>query len=212
MGLTSVPEMGTIAPKMSTRRPPGIALALFGKTRRSVLGLFFAAPDTAFYLRQVAREVGAGQGAVQRELEHLTQAGILVRTARGRQVYYQVNRASPVFAELHGLMLKTAGLADVLREALTPFGPKIQQAFVYGSQAAGTATGGSDVDFLVVGEMDELALHRALREAEARLGRTVNYSLLTPAEWERRKRARGGFIARVLQGPKIPVVGQSDAT
>ncbi len=197
---------------MSTRKPPDIALALFGKTRRSVLGLFFAAPDTAFYLRQVVREAGAGQGAVQRELQHLTQAGILVRTARGRQVYYQVNRASPVFAEMHGLMLKTAGLAEVLREALAPFGAKIRQAFIYGSQAAGTAAAGSDVDLHVVGEMDELALHRAIREAEARLGRAVNYNLLTPAEWERRKRARGGFIARVVQGPKIPVVGQSDGT
>jgi len=204
--------MGTIAPRMSTGKPLDIALALFGKTRRRVLGLLFAAPDTAFYLRQVAREAGAGQGAVQRELQHLTEAGILVRTAHGRQVYYQVNRASPIFAELHGLMLKTAGLADVLRETLAPFGAKIQQAFVYGSQAAGTATAGSAVDLLVVGEMDELALHRAIREAEARLGHTVNYSLLTPAEYERRKRARGGFIARVLQGPRIPVVGQSDAT
>ena len=204
--------MGTIAPRMSTGKPLDIALALFGKTRRRVLGLLFAAPDTAFYLRQVAREAGAGQGAVQRELQHLTEAGILVRTAHGRQVYYQVNRASPIFAELHGLMLKTAGLADVLRETLAPFGAKIQQAFVYGSHAAGTATAGSAVDLLVVGEMDELALHRAIREAEARLGHTVNYSLLTPAEYERRKRARGGFIARVLQGPRIPVVGQSDAT
>jgi len=200
--------MGTIAPNMSTTRNPDIASVLFGKTRRSVLALFFASPDAAFYLRQVVREAGVGQGAVQRELQRLTQVGILERSVRGRQVYYQANRATPVFAELQGLLLKTAGLADVLRVALTPFGGKITRAFVYGSQAAGTATGGSDVDLLIVGELEELALHRAIREAEARLGRTVNYSLLTPAEFDRRKRARGGFLARVLRGPKISILGK----
>lgn len=200
--------MGTIAPNMSTARPLDISSALFGKTRRNVLALFFAAPDTAFYLRQIVREAGGGVGAIQRELQHLAAVGILERTVQGRQVFYQVNRATPVFAELQGLLLKTAGLADVLRTALAPLKDKIEQAFVYGSQAAGTAINGSDVDLLVVGDLEELALHRAIRAAETRLKRTVNYSLLTPDEFARRKRARGGFLARVLRGPTISLLGE----
>ncbi|MCX5733675.1 MAG: nucleotidyltransferase domain-containing protein [candidate division NC10 bacterium] len=193
---------------MSTARPLDISSALFGKTRRNVLALFFAAPDTAFYLRQIVREAGGGVGAIQRELQHLAAVGILERTVQGRQVFYQVNRATPVFAELQGLLLKTAGLADVLRTALAPLKDKIEQAFVYGSQAAGTAINGSDVDLLVVGDLEELALHRAIRDAETRLKRTVNYSLLTPEEFARRKRARGGFLARVLRGPTISLLGE----
>lgn len=196
---------------MSTARPPDIAAALFGKTRRNLLALFCGAPDTAFYLREAAREAGAGLGAVQRELRHLASVGILVRTVRGRQVYYQANRAHPVFMELQGLMLKTVGLADALRAALAPLRARIERAFVYGSLAAGTATSGSDVDLLVVGDLDELALHRAIREAEGRLGRTINYNLLTPTEFARRTRARGGFLARILASPTIPVVGEPHA-
>jgi uncharacterized protein len=181
--------------------------ALFGKTRRAVLGLLYARPDETFYLRQITREVQAGQGAVQRELQRLVDAGFLTREARGREIHYRANRACPIFAEVHGLVLKTVGLADVLRGALTPVQNVLTLAVVYGSQAAGTATAGSDVDLLVVGTVDEIALHKAISQAEAQLARTVNYTLLTPCEFTRRRRERGGFLTRVLAGPTIPLLG-----
>ncbi len=186
--------------------------ALFRKARRAVLGLLYARPDEAFYLRQITREVQAGQGAVQRELKRLVDAGLLTREARGREVHYRANRACPIFAELHGLVLKTVGLADVLRGVLLPFQTDITLAAVYGSQAAGTATLGSDVDLLVVGTVEELALHKAVAEAETQLARAVNYTLLTPREFTRRRRERGGFVARILAGPLIPLLGSPDGT
>jgi len=115
-----------------------------------------------------------------------------------------------VFAELRSLILKTVGLADILRKALVPLRQDIQAAFVYGSQAAGTATGGSDVDLLVIGDLDEMALHRAIGKAEQQLSRTVNYTLMNRREFTRRQRERGGFLSRVLTGPKIPLLGNAD--
>ena len=185
---------------------------MFGKARRAVLGLLYARPDEAFYVRQITREVQAGQGAVQRELKRLVDAGLLTREARGREVHYRANRACPIFAELHGLVLKTVGLADVLRTALLPFQTDLTLAAVYGSQAAGTARAGSDVDLLVVGTVEELALHKAVAEAETQLARTVNYTLLTPREFARRRRERGSFVARILAGPLIPLLGSPDGT
>jgi predicted nucleotidyltransferase len=184
--------------------------ALFGKTRRGVLGLLYARPDEAFYLRQITREVRAGQGAVQRELQRLADANILLREARARETYYRANRACPIFAELHGLALKTVGLADVLRDALLPFRDRIRLAVVYGSQATGTATAASDIDLLVVGSPDEIPLHKAITQAEGRLGRPVNYTLLSPREFTRRRRQRGGFIMRILTGPTILLLGRPD--
>ena len=184
--------------------------ALFGKTRRAVLGLLYARPDEAFYLRQITREVQAGHGAVQRELQRLVDAGILAREVRGREIHYRANRACPIFAEVHGLVLKTVGLADVLRAALAPLHDDIRLALVYGSQATGTATAASDVDLVVVGTVEEIALHKAIAQAETRLARTVNYTLLTPREFARRRRAPGGFLARVLGGPTILILGSAD--
>jgi len=196
---------------MGTKNQTGnLAAALFGKARRAVLAMLFSQPEEAFYLRQVARAAGVGQGAVQRELKRLADAGILVRSGRGRQVYYQANPRCPIFEELRGLIVKTAGLAQVIREALLPLAGSIDAAFVYGSLARGEATGDSDVDLLVIGDVDDMALHRAVGKAERGLSREVNYTLLTRAEFRRRRKEKGGFLSRVTEGAKIAIVGNVD--
>ncbi len=195
---------------MGTIEHKNLSSALFGKARRVVLALFFSRPDESFYLRQIVRMTGLGQGAVQRELKRLTEAGIITRVDRGRQVDYQVNRACPLFDELRSLITKTAGLADVLRKALAPLADQIEIAFVYGSQANGTAGAASDVDLLIVGEVDELLLHRAIAGAEGHLARAVNYTLLDRREFERQRGEKSGFLDRVLSGQMIFIVGKPE--
>jgi len=185
--------------------------ALFGKARQAVLALLYSRPDEAFYVREVTRAAGAGQGAVQRELARLLDAGIITRITRGRQVYYQANRACPIFSELRGLVLKTAGLADVLRSALQPLADTIDLALVYGSQATGETSAASDVDLLVVANVDDLALHKAIGRAETQLNRPINYTLLDRHEFSRRRKQKRGFLARVLAGEKILILGSLDA-
>lgn len=200
--------MGTFELVMGTIERKGISSALFGKVRRAVLALFFSHPDESFYLRQIVRTTGVGLGAVQRELKRLTEAGIITRIARDRKVDYQVNQASPLFKELHSLIIKTAGLADVLRKALAPLADQIDIAFVYGSQANGTAGATSDVDLLIVGDADEMALHKAIAQAEGHLLRSVNYTLLNRREFKRRREEKSGFLNRVLSGKMIFIVGK----
>lgn len=99
----------TIVSKMST---PGnssnLSATLFGKTRRAVLSLLYSHTDEAFYLRQIARAAGVGLGAVQRELRQLSDAGIIQRTVKGKQVYYQANPECPIFTELRGMVTEVA--------------------------------------------------------------------------------------------------------
>jgi DNA-binding transcriptional ArsR family regulator len=209
--LTVEPNLSTIDPEMGTPIPgKGLSSALFGKTRKAVLGLLFAHPDRSFYLRQIARATGAGQGAVQRELGRLVEAGIITRSGTGRQIHFQANRECPIFAELQGLMMKTAGVSDVLRSALSPLAGELDLAFIYGSHATGSATGSSDIGLLVVGNVDEMKLHRAVSQAERQLQESVNYTLLSQDEFSRRRKAKGGFLARVLSGARIQVLGNSD--
>ena len=195
---------------MSTRRDNDLCAILFGKTRRAVLAVLYGHPGEAFYLRELARATGVGLGSVQREVKKLTDAGVIRRTTRGRQVYYEANPDCPIFPELRSLMAKTAGMGDVLRSALGPLAEGVEAAFVYGSMASGEAGPGSDVDLMVVGDVDEMELHEAVGKAEEALGRTVNYTLLSKAEFRRRRREKGGFVSRVLRGPKIGIVGSVD--
>jgi predicted nucleotidyltransferase len=196
---------------MSTRPAAGErtdpAVLLFGKTRRHVLAWLYGHPDERFYLRQLARQSGAAQGALQRELSALTSAGIVTRAVEGRQVYFQANRESPIFAELRQLLLKTAGAAAVIRSALEPLSGAIAVAFVYGSTARGTWRAASDIDLLVVGGVPFREVVSALRDAQERLGRDINPSVYPAEEFARKLRSRHHFLTSVVSGPKTFIIG-----
>lgn len=183
---------------------------LFGRTRRRVLAWLLGHPHEKFYLRQIVRQSGAAQGAVQRELQMLADAGILRRTVEGRHVYFQANRESPIFPELHALLLKTAGIVDVVREALAPLAEDIRTAFVFGSAAREELRSDSDVDVLVVGEASFTAVANALAIAQTRLGRDVNPTVYPPAEFRKKIRTGHHFLTAVLQEPRLFVVGGPD--
>jgi predicted nucleotidyltransferase len=195
---------------MASAPPDSLSEVLFGKSRRAILRLFFTRPDETFHLRQVARLSGVGVGPAQRELAALTGAGILHRQPRGRQVDYRLDRSCPVFAELQALVLKTVGLADVLRDALAPLRGRLHAAFVFGSFARGQQTRDSDVDLLVVGDATFAELASALREPQARLGRVVNPTVYSVKQFRRKRAAGSPFLDRVLDGPKLMIVGDED--
>ncbi|MGH7321608.1 MAG: nucleotidyltransferase domain-containing protein [Candidatus Rokuibacteriota bacterium] len=201
--------MGTLREK-GTADPSDAAAVLFGRTRRRVLGWLLGHADEAFYLRQLVRHAGVGQGAVQRELDRLTRAGLLRRTVQGRQVYFQANRASPIFPELHALFLKTAGMVDVLREALAPVAARVLVAFVFGSAARGALRADSDLDVLLVGEVPFESVASALAEAQARLGRDVNPTVYPPDEFRAKLRAGHHFLTTVLREARMFVIGVPD--
>jgi len=183
---------------------------LFPSVRKQVLALLLMSPERAWHLREIARRTSCAVGTVRRELAGLKAAGLVLGSRDGNRTYYRANTDCPILPELRGLMVKTAGLADVVREALSRLSRGISLAFVYGSQASGEATAGSDVDLMVIGDVEELALHRAVARAEKKLGRAVNYTLMSPAEFRKLRRQRGGFLRRVLAGPKIAVAGSAD--
>jgi predicted nucleotidyltransferase len=197
----------TSRPPLEQREP---AAVLFGQTRRRVLGWLLGHPDGAFYLRQIVRQTGAAQGAVQRELNALTSAGIIQRTVEGRQVYFQANQESPIFPELRSLFLKTAGASDVLREALAPLADRIVVALIFGSAARGELRSDSDIDLLVVGDAPFAAVAAALKEAQERLGRDVNPTVYPADEFSAKIRGGHHFLTSVLQEPHVFVIGGSD--
>jgi len=207
----AVPKMSTNVPKMGTVGPgQDVATALFSKSQRALLALFFMRPERSLYFRQILRVGGIGQGAAQRELARWVKAGLLHRTRRGNQVYYQANGDSPVFAELRTLTLKTAGLADVLRESLAGLAGRVVVAFVHGSLARGTETAGSDVDVLVVGQVTFGEVAAALGGAQDQLGREVNPTVYAEDEFREKQRAGHHFVTAAVAAPKLFLIGGED--
>ncbi len=183
---------------------------LFNRTCMLLLSLLYNNIESSFYLREIARRVGVGAGTAQRELSKLTSAELVIRTTNGKQVYYGANKRSHVFNEIRSLIIKTFGMADVLKNALAPISAKMDHAFIYGSQADGTATADSDIDLMVVGRVGEMELHKAISKAEGKLGKSVNYSIFTLEEFRKRKKEKKGFVDRIVTGKKIMLVGDEN--
>lgn len=202
--------MGTIEPIMGSDENvlDHLTSALFGKTKRAVLALLLTHPQESFYLRQIVRSAKLGQGAVQRELQHLTEAGLLSRRRQGHQVFYQANQDSPVFKELKTLIVKTAAVGDVLRRALSGLKDRIKVAFVYGSLTTGKDRPASDLDLAVIGDVsfEEVVSH--LRSAQELLSREINPTVYAPDEFIRKVKAKHHFVSALIQGPKIMLIGE----
>src|SRR5439155_16681674 len=173
-----------------------------------VLAILFGAPDRSFYLNEIVRLSGAGNGAVHRELARLLACGLLTAGIIGNQRHYQANRSAPIFDELRGIVVKTFGIADDLRAGLEPMAAMIQVAFIYGSIAKGSDRAASDIDVMIVSEKlsypDVLA---ALDLANSSIGRKVNPSIYRRVEFEKQASEEGGFLSRVLEGPKLFLIG-----
>ena len=195
---------------MNETPPPttNLADALFPRVRQRVLAVLFGTPDRSFYANEVIALAQSGTGAVQRELAGLSEAGLLTVSKQGNQKHYQANASAPVFAELRGLVLKTMGLADVLRAALAPLAGQIDGAFIYGSVARQQDTAQSDVDLMIVSStLGYGEVFGALEGATVSLGRKVNPTLYSPADWAQRLDSDNAFATRVWQQPKIWLIG-----
>ena len=199
------PNMGISATSSDSS---ATADALFPKVRQRVLAVLFGMPDRSFYANEVIALAQSGTGAVQRELAGLSDAGLLTVRKQGNQKHYQANASAPVFAELRGLVLKTMGLADVLRAALAPLAGQIDGAFIYGSVARQQDTAQSDVDLMIVSStLGYGEVFGALEGATVSLGRKVNPTLYSPADWAQRLDSDNAFATRVWQQPKIWLIG-----
>ena len=185
----------------------GALPSLFGKTRQALLGLLYARADEEHLQESLIQLAGPGRGTVQRELEFLARAGVVRRTVRGRQVYFQANPESPIYSELRGLVVKAGGVADALRAALAPLAGRIQAAFIYGSVAKGKERSASDVDIMVIGDVSFAEASDALARAQDAIGREVNPSVFPPAEIRAKLAAKHHFLRSVLKGQKIFLIG-----
>jgi predicted nucleotidyltransferase len=187
-----------------------IAAALFSDSQSRVFRWLFGQPEREFHLSELRRLTGLGSASLQRELNLLAESG-LVRSERvGNLRRFKANPKSPVYRELIGLTRKTLGVQPVLREALLPLAPNLHAAWVYGSVAKQTDTARSDIDVMLVGKSLRLAkVLELLVPLEAQLGRKINPTCYTPAEFKRRRAERDSFVNRVLAQPILPLMGDA---
>ncbi len=183
---------------------------LFGATRQRVLAVLLLRPDASFHLRELARLTGSHAGTLGRELDKLTDSGLVLRAEQGNQVHYRANRGSLLFDDLAAIFRKTHGAVPALQEALAPLDHRIRVAWVFGSVARGTEGEGSDIDLLVLGDVGFADLVRAVNPLQESLRREINPVLYSPAEFRKRMESSDAFARELLDQPKLFVKGDKD--
>ena len=184
----------------------GVIDLVFGtsEVRRQVLAAFYASPGLVTHPRELARRLGRPSQVVGRELQRLEDAGILASETIGRARRYRVNAASPIAADVRGLVLRTIGVDALIDSALSGIAG-IEEAWIFGSHARGTERASSDIDLLLIGPVDRAALSERLVEVEQELGRDVNVVAYTRAELADLEAAGDPFVVDVLANPRTRV-------
>lgn len=184
-----------------------LADALFSETKQKILGLLFGNPGKSFYTNEIIRSTGMGVATIKRELDRLEEVGILQRKKIGNQLHYQVEPLCPIFNELKSIATKTIGIVSVIADGLAPLQERLAGAFIFGSIARGTETAGSDVDLMLIGDINLQEVIDVLYPTQSSLGRYINPRIYTLAEWQDIKSEQGEFIKEVLSRPRLDVLG-----
>lgn len=178
--------------------------------RVRLLTIFLLSPDSQFHARPLTRLVGAHYNAIWKELKNLERIGLLLSQTSPTIKSYRLNPHFPILPELRAIILKTAGVGDAIRQALSQFND-VQAAFIYGSFAAGDMDNASDIDLMVIGSIDLSRFAPLVSKLEKGLGREVNYVAYSTSEWREKIQKRDAFVANILVAPKIMLIGSEDA-
>jgi predicted nucleotidyltransferase len=183
---------------------------LFGsKTRVLLLSKLLMNSDKSWYIRELSRELKIPYGMLYKEVRNLVSLGVINEEKRGKVTLVSVNRSLPFFAELKSLMVKTVGLGDLIKAAFSEL-RQIRYALVYGSFASGEESMSSDVDLLIIGDVDEEKVLHVVSGIEKEVGREINHILWSEKEFMERVKSRHHLLRDVASKPVIMLVGEED--
>jgi predicted nucleotidyltransferase len=181
---------------------------LSSRARAEIFRLLFSGTGEEFHVREMERRSGLNESTVRQELRKLVRLDLVQSRRDSNRVYYRAKTENPLYPEIRNLVLKTSGLADVLKSALAD--TRIRVAFVFGSIASGEEKTGSDVDLMVIGRLGLRDLSGLLSGVEEKIGREVNPHVMSENEFRSRLKAKEHFMSSVLKGPKIFLIGSEN--
>ena len=187
-----------------------ISSLISSKIRIGILKILVLNSESTFNINEMSRRTGFSLRGVEKELKKLLSGGILKRKVSGNQHRYQLNPKCPIHNEIKMIIIKTVGVAELLKQALSSVEQKIEQAFIYGSFASGTYGDESDIDLFIVTELSGLKLAELLGPVQNQIGRAINASQFSADEYSTRKERKDHYLNRVMESPKIKIIGDED--
>ena len=178
------------------------------KTREALLQLYFSHPEKKYYLRELEKKLNYPVQNIRRELINLEKKGMFKKEKSGNQVFYYLNKESPIYGDIENIISKTIGIENQLKESLSEISDIII-AFIFGSFADGTKHPLSDIDLMIVGHIEESKLIKKIIKLEDKFEREINYHIYSDKEFEKRKKENDSFISRILSKPVIFLIDKN---
>jgi uncharacterized protein len=182
-----------------------LAEILSSRVRAEIFRILFGTGEQEYHLREIQRRAKLAIGTVQQETTKLEKLELIIRQQDGNRTYYKANIGHPLYREIHNLVLKTIGLADILRTSLSIDAIKI--AFVFGSFASGTEKSDSDIDVFIIGDLGLRTVSKVLKEPSLKIGREINPHVMTLKEFVTRKMEKEHFVKNIIDAPKLMIIG-----
>ena len=183
---------------------------LSSRVRAKLLTAFMLTPGEEHNAWELANLLGENYSAIWKELIHLESLKIISSEYRGRSKMYRIYPDCPILQELRSIVLKTEGIGKVIRQRLSEMGA-VQVAFIYGSYAAGDADLNSDLDLMIIGEVNMTQFASLITEFEKELRRPINYVIFSEEEWRIKVSEDDPFVRNIIQSPKVMLIGDEHA-
>jgi len=167
-----------------------------------ILSFFFLNPRRRSYLKQLSEDLSIDKGNLSRYLASLAAEGVLSVEEEGRQKYFSLNNTYKFLSELKKITANDIKPEQLIKKSLAKI-PGLENAYIFGSYAAGNFSNQSDIDLLLVGSHNPIFARRQLVMLQKRLGREINTIDYTRAEYEKKMTEKDGFLAKVISGPRI---------
>jgi len=182
---------------------------IVSKVRVKLLEIFFTHPNEIYHVRDLVRKTGEEINAVRRELAHMEAAGMVKKEPRGNRLYYWFNKNYLFYPQLAQMIAKTTGLGAEVIKNRNKIG-KLNFVMFSGKFVQKAERKPNEVDILMVGEVVMPEVAALIKAEEGKIKKELNYTVMTPEEFQFRKRRRDPFLMEILSGTRVMIIGDED--
>lgn len=159
-----------------------------------ILAFFMDNPYGKYYLRETAKLLRMSPMTLKRSLDLLVKNNLLLKEKIKNQILYSANMQNPAFRHLkisrNLAWLMQKGIVEFIKKKI----PVVSAIILYGSYAKGEDARDSDVDIVVISP----AKKDISSNVSELLGKDVNISLFSPAEWSKHAKTNRAFYLDVI--------------
>jgi len=188
-----------------------LAQILSSQVRAEIFRLLFSGDKISIHLRDLQRQSGLSIGTIQKEISHLKELDLVTSERDGNRLYYTANTDHPLYKEICGLVEKTSGITERLKEILNPI-KGIECAFIFGSYAKGEEKSHSDIDLIIIGDVGLRMLSTAFKNLTEQTQREINPHVYSAKSWKEKVQRKDHFIKSVLRDKKVFLIGDENVS